>query len=446
MPFLLVRWFAFDAAGDADADDGDDGASEPRASAAAYHSLIVRVPSSGVVFEIVSARAPGASAARAAGVTLFDAAPRLPPRALARARGAAPGSALLLPLAVSKAVADLDAAVAFYEALGAERTSDWNSTQSVGAADDDAAGARTQQRRSHESSAGLLETTRLATLALPSRGAGSAVPLRLVERSEATDGARRRRRRRASAAAAARRHGGDGDDGDDDGAGDDDASAAAADDDDGDAALTVAELEAAKWAAHAASWSSPSCGLDNFYDNHFAWQQFEIPVDHLVARLERRGATWHCAKVSPTELDVYAVDPTGDAVQIDGDVTSHGAQWLHDLGCYNSSNVLFHLCSQGDCRAEASGGAAGGNASAPGLVPLGPNATANATNASMAAQQQPQQQQQQQQQQPQQQLSNRTFAVNGSAANVSAAAQQQQQQQQQQPLQPSNSTPINSTA
>ena len=118
---------------------------------------------------------------------------------------------------------------------------------------------------------------------------------------------------------------------------------------DGDAALTVAELEAAKWAAHASSWSSPSCGLDNFYDNHFAWQQFEIPVDHLVARLERRGATWHCAKVSPTELDVYAVDPTGDAVQIDGDVTSHGAQWLHDLGCYNSSNVLFHLCSQGKC-------------------------------------------------------------------------------------------------
>ena len=207
--------------------------------------------------------------------------------------------------------------------------------------------------------------------------------------------------------------------------------------------LTVAELEAAKWAAHASSWSSPSCGLDNFYDNHFAWQQFAIPVDHLVARLERRGATWHCAKVSPTELDVYAVDPTGDAVQIDGDVTSHGSQWLHDLGCYNSSNVLFHLCSQGDCRAEASDGAVGANASAPGIVPLGPNATANGTNASMAAQQQ-QQQQQQQQPQQQQQLSNRTIAVNGSAANASTAVEQQpQQQQQQQQQQPSNSTPIN---
>ena len=123
-------------------------------------------------------------------------------------------------------------------------------------------------------------------------------------------------------------------------------------------------------------------------------------------------------------------------------MTSHGSQWLHDLGCYNSSNVLFHLCSQGDCRAEASDGAVGANASAPGIVPLGPNATANGTNASMAAQQQ--QQQQQQQPQQQQQLSNRTIAVNGSAANASTAVEQQpQQQQQQQQQQPSNSTPIN---
>ena len=71
------------------------------------------------------------------------------------------------------------------------------------------------------------------------------------------------------------------------------------------------------------------------------------PVDHRARAREgpRRGAIGGGDARRPA-LDVYAVDPTGDAVQIDGDVTSHGAQWLHDLGCYNSSNVPS-TCAQG---------------------------------------------------------------------------------------------------
>ena len=122
--------------------------------------------------------------------------------------------------------------------------------------------------------------------------------------------------------------------------------------DDGGATFSVAALEAAKWATHDAAYRSPSCGFDQWYDNHFSWQQFAEPVNKIATRVARAGNSWHCDKVSPSEIDVYAVDPTGDAIQIDGYFTRRGSAKMHDLGCFNSSNVLFDLCSQGHCDAD----------------------------------------------------------------------------------------------
>ena len=58
---------------------------------------------------------------------------------------------------------------------------------------------------------------------------------------------------------------------------------------------------------------------------------------------------WHCNKDGLGNVDVYAIDPTGDAVQLNGDITSDGRTTLKELGCFNTSNILFHLCSEGRC-------------------------------------------------------------------------------------------------
>ena len=61
------------------------------------------------------------------------------------------------------------------------------------------------------------------------------------------------------------------------------------------------------------------------------------------------GNYWHCNKDGIGNIDVYAVEPTGDAVQLNGDITSDGRTTLKELGCFNTSNILFHLCSEGRC-------------------------------------------------------------------------------------------------
>ncbi|KAH8063977.1 hypothetical protein JL720_13001 [Aureococcus anophagefferens] len=110
----------------------------------------------------------------------------------------------------------------------------------------------------------------------------------------------------------------------------------------------VKDLENAKNEAHEASYTSPSCGFDQYYDNHFDLTQYEVPVDTYTDLLTTAGNKWHCSRVGFGALDVYAVEPTGDAIQLDGYLTDAGTSTMMTYG-YNTSNVLFHLCSEGKC-------------------------------------------------------------------------------------------------
>ncbi|KAK7249213.1 hypothetical protein SO694_00046168 [Aureococcus anophagefferens] len=111
----------------------------------------------------------------------------------------------------------------------------------------------------------------------------------------------------------------------------------------------VKDLENAKNEAHEASYTSPSCGFDQYYDNHFDLTRYEVPVDTHTDLLTTAGNKWHCSRVGFGALDVYAVEPTGDAIQLDGYLTDAGTPTMMTYGCYNTSNVLFHLCSEGKC-------------------------------------------------------------------------------------------------
>ena len=54
-------------------------------------------------------------------------------------------------------------------------------------------------------------------------------------------------------------------------------------------------------------------------------------------------------------------------LQIDGYFSTHGALTMHNYGCYNSTNTLLHLCSQGECHVGddgVSGGGGGGSGEA----------------------------------------------------------------------------------
>ncbi|KAH8060331.1 hypothetical protein JL721_9090 [Aureococcus anophagefferens] len=77
--------------------------------------------------------------------------------------------------------------------------------------------------------------------------------------------------------------------------------------------------------------------------------RYEVPVDTYTDLLTTAGNKWHCSRVGFGALDVYAVEPTGDAIQLDGYLTDAGTSTMMTYGCYNTSNVLFHLCSEGKC-------------------------------------------------------------------------------------------------
>merc|ERR1712048_950010 len=93
------------------------------------------------------------------------------------------------------------------------------------------------------------------------------------------------------------------------------------------------------------------CGVDKWYDNHFAWdnvaKQNAIPLDTFKANLDKTGVVYHIfgdckpQKIGPG-TNIYLVDPTGDAVQINGawDHCPHGG----------SGDALQNACSQGNCK------------------------------------------------------------------------------------------------
>jgi hypothetical protein len=111
--------------------------------------------------------------------------------------------------------------------------------------------------------------------------------------------------------------------------------------------FTVADLEAAKHAAHTMAMKDAFCGVDKWIDNHVALDQSEYNLDAFKANFDSHGIKYHvfgdCTNSSKPGpgTNMYVVDPTGDSVQLDG----------HWVSCPEggSGDALQNPCSQGVC-------------------------------------------------------------------------------------------------
>merc|ERR1712151_144161 len=111
-------------------------------------------------------------------------------------------------------------------------------------------------------------------------------------------------------------------------------------------AFQVAHLEHAKHSGHDMTRDDVFCGVDKWYDNHFGWDQHDIQIDTFKNNSDSRGRAYHVfGDCKPATMgpgtNIYVVDPTGDAVQID-------APWK---ACPSggSGDALQNACSQGNC-------------------------------------------------------------------------------------------------
>merc|ERR1712136_645009 len=86
----------------------------------------------------------------------------------------------------------------------------------------------------------------------------------------------------------------------------------------------VADLEKAKNEAHTMAHEDIFCGVDKWYDNHFAYDQRSSSLDSFKSSFDENGRIYHifgsCSSSSMTNM--YVVDPTGEAIQLDGSWTS----------------------------------------------------------------------------------------------------------------------------
>lgn len=110
----------------------------------------------------------------------------------------------------------------------------------------------------------------------------------------------------------------------------------------------ISDLELAKLSAHEMAHTDDFCGVDKWYDNHFAYDAFfNASLDVYKANFDQHRRVYHIfgdckpSKISGPGTNIYVVDPTGDAVQLDG-------YWEH---CPEggSGDALQDPCSQGAC-------------------------------------------------------------------------------------------------
>jgi hypothetical protein len=110
----------------------------------------------------------------------------------------------------------------------------------------------------------------------------------------------------------------------------------------------VADLELAKNSGHKMAHKDAFCGVDKWYDNHFAYDAFfNISLDIYKANFDEHRRVYHifgdckASKAKGPGTNIYVVDPTGDAVQLDG-------HWEH---CPEggSGDALANPCAQGAC-------------------------------------------------------------------------------------------------
>ena len=117
--------------------------------------------------------------------------------------------------------------------------------------------------------------------------------------------------------------------------------------------LSVAHLEKIKFSGHAITADNAAnnsanviCGFDKWYDNHYAIDGGETSLSKYKAAFDARNWPYYQAwGADQGPENVYVVDPTGDAVQLDASWGSGGAP----AGV--AGDALGTMCSQGNCLA-----------------------------------------------------------------------------------------------
>ena len=218
-----------------------------------YYSLLKQVPDTQVIFELVSDVAPSSS-----NVTFQeDPMVRVAASAFTDNSASSTEEGILTPLCVSKGVSNMSAIDDYYVNI-------FKATLTLDATVDYAASAAFFGDRARGSNG----TTTVATVH-GYKLEGAPVQLRFVQRDAAfTAGT-----------------------------------------------FTVADWEQAKMRSYAAFATDPGCGFSKWYDNHYAWDQSTYDMETFVPLWEAGGWPWH-VWAEPNN-DVYAVDPTGDSIQMD---------------------------------------------------------------------------------------------------------------------------------
>jgi hypothetical protein len=121
-------------------------------------------------------------------------------------------------------------------------------------------------------------------------------------------------------------------------------------------AVTVKQLERMKFAGHdwvhdnaANATANLICGFDKWYDNHYGIDGGALSLNQYMDNFDKRGWPyyhgWAGDGIGPENM--YAVDPTGDAIQLD-------SMW--DAGTAPpgmSGDALQSMCTQGNCMLRA---------------------------------------------------------------------------------------------
>uniref|UniRef100_A0A7S2B8P2 Uncharacterized protein n=1 Tax=Florenciella parvula TaxID=236787 RepID=A0A7S2B8P2_9STRA len=129
-----------------------------------------------------------------------------------------------------------------------------------------------------------------------------------------------------------------------------------------DAELTVLEMQHAKNAAHNASYKSMTCGMDRFYDNHYAYnvptgQYFNATIGEISERLFFAGVKFTCISSA-----LWIQEPvTGDVIEYSFSHMKHFASMEHSVPngtkfreemeycIHNMTLDIADLCSDGNC-------------------------------------------------------------------------------------------------
>jgi len=237
-----------------------------------HYSVIVHVPSTQLVFELVSNTKPSKGKS-----PVSDPLIRLPSSVFSDNPTSSASSSILVPLAVSKAVPSVDEVSEFYSDVFFANCY-------------------------YNSSAGDVKATFIKMASYfggvafpPSGGGGQSMALRFVERPQsATLGP-----------------------------------------------IPIKTIQEKKVAAQKATKVNAICGVSIWFDNHWAYDSLAVSLDSIKAKLDARS--WPYQIWGSPLYNMYAVDSTGDAVQLDG-------SWQSCSICSKASgDALMSLCTQGSC-------------------------------------------------------------------------------------------------